>query len=625
MPETIDLCLDPVAAIFEPRQRLTVSEWAEAERWLSSEDSAEQGKWSNALAPYQTLPMDLLTSGSDYEQIVLMWAAQTGKSGGVIGNFLGYTIATDPGPIMVVQPRLEDAKAWSKDRLAPMLRDTPCLRGKVKDAWSRDAENNLLHKRFPGGSLTICGANSPAALAARSIRYLILDEIDRFPASAGTEGSPESLATKRTATFWNRKILKCSTPTTKGASAIERAYQASDQRSYWVPCPLCGEQQVLNFRRLEWAESTAADAQYRCSGCEQSIQHHQKAWMLSNGEWRAANPGSRIAGFWLSQLYSPFVSWGETAIEFLEAKASPETLRTFINTALCELWDDEKESRGNVDESQLMARCEVYSSEVPAGACTLTCGVDVQDNRIEAEVVGWGPGDESWSVDYRVLPGDPSGPAVWADLDEYLMQTWRHELGSNLKIMAACVDSGGHNTNAVYRFCSQRYGRRVFAIKGRAGAYPIWDRKPGRTGANHSVWHVGVDSAKATIMSWLRLMEAGPGCCHFPAGRTREYFEQMLSEYLKTEYRAGAPVRQWIRKKGREAEALDTRVYALSALEALKALGLRLEKQAELLAAPVPAAKPPVVPASSGPRRSAEEWMGGRGDNWFSEAWGGER
>ncbi len=583
--DAVDRCLDALAGVLEPPPRLTVSEWADTNRRLTSESSPEQGVWDTSRAPYQREMMDALSPYSPYERIVLMTSSQIGKTE-VLNNFIGYVIDRDPGPVLVVQPRVDDAKSWSKDRLAPMLKATPCLRGRVADVRTRDAENTVLHKRFTGGHITITGANSAAGLAARPIRYLLLDEVDRFPVSAGTEGDPVNLAVKRTAVFWNRKILMCSTPTTKNASRIETAFLASDQRRYWVPCPLCGDYQVLVFPRLEWPDGKPEHAQYRCEHCEGLIPHHKKPWMLANGEWRPENPDSKIAGFWINQLCSFAVPWGDTAAEFLEAKKSPETLRAFINTALGELWDDEGQTSSS--ETELMARCEIYGADIPAGVCLLTAGIDVQDDRLEVELVGWGPnGEESWSIDYRVLPGDPSGPQVWRDLDTYLLQPWITAGGARLQVYCACIDSGGHHTNSVYRYAAERFGRRIFAIKGIAGAQPVWPKQASRnTIARHPVWLIGVDSAKATVMARLKITDPqSAGYCHFPVGRNAEYFEQLLGEFLKTEYRRGAPVRTWLRKRGRRAEALDCRVYAFAALEALKSMGLRLDRHAHQVAA----------------------------------------
>jgi len=277
------------ADVLLPPPDLTVSQWADQNARLSSEFAAEKGEWRTDRAPYQRAVMDAMGPSSPYETVVMMWAAQSGKTS-LLGHFLGYIIDLDPGPVLLVEPREVDAEAFSKDRLAPMLRDTPCLRGKVADARSRDSNNTILHKKFLGGSITLAAANSPAGLAMRSIRYCLLDEVDRYPASAGSEGDPVNLAITRTANFWNRKVVLCSTPTTKGASRIEQAWLNSNQQSFWLPCPHCGAFQVLAWGNLVWPKDTPEKAEYRCKHCSKRISDWQKHQMLRAGEWRAARP-----------------------------------------------------------------------------------------------------------------------------------------------------------------------------------------------------------------------------------------------------------------------------------------------------------------------------------------------
>jgi phage terminase large subunit GpA-like protein len=603
----IDECLEQLAAAFEPPPRQTVSEWADQNRWLSSEASAEPGPWRTDRAPYQRAILDALTPNSPYERVVMMAAAQTGKSECLL-CLVGYIIDRDPGPMLVVLPRVEDGEAWSKDRLAPMLRHTPCLVGKVADVRTRDSNNRILHKQFQGGSITIAGANSPAGLAMRPIRYVLLDEVDRYPASAGTEGDPVSLAIKRSATWWNRKILLVSTPTVKGASRIESWWLRSNQSSYWVPCPECNGYQVLVWPNLEWPEGRPEEARYRCAHCGALIAPHRKAWMLARGEWRAANPKSKIAGFWISQLYSPWKEWPETAAEFLEAKhGGPETLRAFINTALGELWDDEAET--SVEVATLLNRRESFGARLPAGVCVLTAGIDLQVDRAELELVGWGRGEESWSIEYHVFPGDPSAPQLWQALDEYLKREWVHEYGISLPVAACAVDSGFH-TQAVYEFCRTRYGRRIFAIKGKSGPLPVWPKRPSRSTLGRTpLWIVGVDSAKSVILSRLKIEQPGPGYAHFPLERTEEWFEQLLSEVLVTSYARGVPVREWRRKKGVRGEVLDARTYAYAALCGLVSMGLRLDAEADRIAALRPVAAREDKPAAPVRKVLRSRWL----------------
>jgi phage terminase large subunit GpA-like protein len=583
--------------------------WADQNRRLSSEASAEAGEWRTDRAPYQRAILDALTPNSPYERVVFMSSSQVGKTE-CLNSFVGYIIDRDPGPVLIVLPRVEDGEAWSKDRLAPMLRDTPCLRGKVADVRSRDSDNRILHKKFAGGSLSIAGANSPAGLAMRPIRYVLLDEVDRYPASAGTEGDPVSLAVKRSATWWNRKVLLVSTPTVKGASRIESWWLKSNRSSFWVPCPQCGKFQILIWTNVEWPEGQPEQAQYRCEHCGVLIPSHRKSWMLARGEWRAANPKGRVAGFWINQLYSPWKEWSETAVEFLEAKAGgPETLRAFINTALGELWDDEAET--SVDMAMLLERRENFGPRLPAGVCVLTAGVDVQWDRVELDLVGWGRGEESWSIEYRVFPGDPSAPDVWRTLDEFLSRQWSHEYGLSLPVAACSVDSGFH-TQAVYDFCRTRYQRRVLAVKGKSGALPVWPRKPTRNTLNKTpLWIVGVDSAKSVIYGRLKIEQPGPGYSHFPKERDQEWFEQLLSETLVTTYSRGTPVREWRRKKGARAEVLDARVYAYAALCGLVSMGFRLDAEAERIEALRPMSGAEQKSTNTGPERKVlrSRWM----------------
>jgi len=390
----------------------------------------------------------------------------------VLLNFIAFIADIDPGPVLVVEPRTEDAKALSKDRVAPMFRATPALRGKIAPVKSRDSNNTTLHKVLASGAghLTFTGAISPSGLAMRPIRYALLDEVDRYPASAGTEGDPVSLAIQRTSEFQhNKKIVMASTPTIKGISRIELAWRESDQRDYFVPCPKCGHFQVLVFGDgtgpgLVWPEGKPAEAMYHCTGCQESIPHHQKAWMVERGEYRAANPSSGIPGFRVSQLISPKKSWGEIAVEFLAAKKSPETLKAFLNTVLAELWEETHEVA--TDAHALWNRCEPFEAEAPDGVALITAGVDVQADRLEMEIAGWGRDEESWSIAYHVIPGDVTRNEVWDHLEGLLLSEYLHASGLPMRIVATCIDCGFKDAT-VLRFTRDRYNRRVYATKGR--------------------------------------------------------------------------------------------------------------------------------------------------------------
>lgn len=557
----------------KPPPRLSISEWADEFRKLSPESSAEPGSWNTSRAEYQRGIMDAL-SDPTIETVVVMSSAQVGKTE-VLNNAVGYFISQDPSPMLVVQPTLDMAQTWSKDRLAPMLRDSPVLSGLVKDPRSRDSGNTTLHKIFPGGHVTACGANSPSSLASRPVRNVFCDEVDRYPVSAGSEGDPVSLAKKRATTFWNRKILLVSTPTNKGASRIETAYEESDQRKYHVCCPDCGHEQTLRWSQVKWDEDKPESAKYVCEDCGSLWSDAQRAKVIKLGRWIASKPTKKIAGFHLSALYSPWTPLEDGVRDFLEAKKQPATLRVWVNTFLGETWEEEGDQ---VDEYDLSKRAEDWDA-LPEDVLILTAGVDVQDDRLEVEIVGWGRDEESWSVDYKTIYGDPSAPIVWQDLDQFLSQTYEHELGDDLMVRATCVDSGGHHTQAVYKYCGAREGKRIFAIKGVGG-----DGKPivGKPSKNNigkiKLFPVGVDTAKHLLFSRFRIAEPGPGYCHFPIGRDEEYFKQLTAEKIATRYHKGFAKREFVKTRTRN-EALDVRVYAMAALSLLNVNLLSLAKQ----------------------------------------------
>lgn len=500
-------------------------------------------------------------------EIWVMKSAQVGWTE-ILNNVVGYFVDQDASPILLVQPTLEMAEAWSKDRLAPMIRDTAALRDRIADPKARDSGNTLLHKKFTGGHLTIAGANSPAGLASRPIRIVLFDEVDRFPASAGSEGDPISLGKKRSTTFWNRKMLAGSTPTIKGASRIEAGFEQGDQRYYFVPCTHCGEFQRLVWSQVRWPDGRPEMAAYVCQHCGVELHEGDKVEMLRTGEWRGSRPFNGIASFHISELYSPWSSWPEMAVSFLQAKRLPETLQTWINTALGETWEDKGET---LEPQGLAARVEPYTANaLPSGVLCLTAGVDVQDDRLEVTVWGWGEEEEAWRVEHSVLRGDPGSTALWAELDAVWRRRWRTDDGRALLVEAAAVDSGGHFTEQVYRYCAARKRFRIWAIKGVGGpGRLIWPKKASRGATLRvDVWAIGVDTAKEVLYGRLkRITQPGPGYLHFDADASEEYFRQLTSETLVHKVVQGRRVRMWKpRSSGIRQEALDCMVYAYAAL-----------------------------------------------------------
>lgn len=577
------------AAGLRPPPVLTVSEWADANRILPQKSSAEPGPWRTDRTPYLREPMDEMGATSDTEEVVLQWAAQLGKSEGLL-NVLGYYIDHSPGPLMHVQPTVELAKRFSRQRINPLVEDTPALRGRVAEVHTRDARASMLAKEFMGGVLIITGANSAVGLRSMPALLLELDEVDGYPQDVDNEGSPIDLAEARQTTFARRKRIKASTPALGGSSAIEAAYEASDQRRYYVPCPHCGEMQPLEFARLVWTRLGLApeDAVYLCRGCEQPIEERFKPAMLAHGEWRPENadgePGVR--GYHLNGLYSPlgWLSWGRIARRFVRVHKNPLKLRVFTNTVLAETWREKVEAP-EWERLHERAQAGLYAlGTVPRGGLVLTAGADVQKDRIVVEVVAWGRGKATWSVDYGVLPGDTAdlegGP--WKQLDELLARTYTHEDGAELPIRMLVVDSG-YNTQEVYSWCRRYPMNRVIAAKGVAKS-PLLVGTPSpvditmrgkRPVYGYKVWPVCGSIAKAELYGWLGLKAPGPGeplpagWCSFPS-YDADYFQQLTAEHLvQRRNRRGFVSLEWELIAGRENHILDCRVYARAAAAVL--------------------------------------------------------
>lgn len=548
-----------IAKVLAPPPRLKVSDWADRYRRLSSESSAEPGQWNTSRAEYQRGIMDALNDPST-ERVVLMTSAQVGKTE-ILLNAIGYYMDYDPSPIMVLQPTLDMAKTFSKDRLAPMLRDSPALKDKVGDPRSRDSDNTVLHKKFTGGHVTIVGANSPSSLASRPVRILLADEVDRYPPSAGEEGDPLSLAIKRTTTFWNRKMVFVSTPTIKGYSRIEQEYENSTREEWKVACPHCGE-----YQAFRWSQIRFDDGTMECPNCRSRFDEF--VWKRQPGKWvaREENQGSR--GFHLNELASPWRRWEEVIADFKKAKDSPELLKTWVNTSLGESWEE----KSDTDASLVMKRREQYMAQVPDEVLLLTCGVDVQDDRLELEVVGWSHGKESWGIAYQVFIGDTSQDPVWKQLDQYLQKEFTYADGTGIHITSTCIDSGGHRTSEVYKFCRAREHRRIFAVKGRGGEGIPFIGKPSRNNReNAALFVLGVDQGKATIISRLKINFEGDGYCHFPmkkeTGYNEDFFEGITSESMRIVTKKGIRKVTWVKRPGVRNEPLDCRNYATAAME----------------------------------------------------------
>lgn len=548
--------------------RLTISQWADKYRYLSPDASSEPGKYKTSRAEYQRGIMDAF-SDPQITKVVVMSSAQVGKTE-ILNNIVGYFIDQDPSTILNLQPTLEMAQTWSKDRLAPMVRDNPCLAKKVKNSKAKDSDNTILHKLFPGGHITMVGANSPAGLASRPIRIVLCDEVDRYPLSAGAEGDPVNLAIKRTTTYWNKKIGLFSTPTIKGISRIEKAFLEGDQRYFYIPCPHCGTLQRLKWGQVKYNKDEINKAYYECVHCGNHLNDADRYRAIAQGHWEAQAEFKGIASFHLNELYSPWRKLSDIVQDFINDKDSPDTLKTWVNTCLGETWEEAGES---LDPDSLEARTEDYK-KIPKNGLVLTAGVDVQDDRLEVEVTAWGKGEESWLIDYKKLYGDPDQPEVWQQLDDILASDYLHESGARLNISATCIDTGGHKTQSVYEYGRTRFTQKIYLIKGVGGEnIPIVGAiSKVKSGKNQKrivkLFPIGVDQAKGTIYARLKISSFGSGYMHFPRICDRGYFDSLTAEKLVTKFVKGFPKRTWEKIRPRN-EALDCRVYSYAALKIL--------------------------------------------------------
>lgn len=640
------------AKAFRPAPKISVPEWADTYRYLSTQSSNIGGRWRTSRFEVARGPMMAVTE-KGVERITAMVATQTLKTE-LILNVIGYFAHLDPCPMLVVQPKEDAIRNFSKERLAVMTRATPVLHDMTDDRV-RGGKDTLFYKEFAGGFLAMAYAGSPTELAMRAIRVTLLDEIDKYEGTK--EGDPVLLAEERTSTFRGRRLMvRVCSPTWEEDSRIAKSYSESDQRRPFMACPHCDHWQSLDFfKHVHWQKTEEgthfpATARIYCEQCgidpmtrkpiegREWEEHHrlravttegaikwyqtrpfeccdlpQEPLRTRNWEWSEENQvgyacctecGKRAvpnkhAGFQASKLYNPKNTVVELAETWCLAKDDPEAKQVFYNTQLGIPFALQAMKR--VETHYLTERREPFEFQVPPGVLVLTAGIDTQsggsvnEGRLECEVVGWGEGFESWSLDYRVFSGDPASPMIWKELDEYLLGRWLDSQKRPFRIEAACIDSGGHSTEAVYKFASARARRNVWAIKGRSemsGQWgPTWpapakyDPKKTRVGFRPII--IGVNSAKEAIREHLLVNEAGPGFAHFPKDRPPAYFDQLTAERLAYDHKQGRAVKKWIMQRGRANEALDARVYSYAALRGLMVTRkFTFARRAELLATP---------------------------------------
>ncbi|WP_223543952.1 phage terminase large subunit family protein [Pseudomonas sp. BF-B-28] len=566
----------------QPDPDLWIDQWAdEYMRIPRDAGAAEPGQYRTARTPYAREPMRCLSPAHPCKRVVTMVASQLMKTQ-IALNWIGGLIHMAPSNILTLLPSLGLAKRISS-RIGKTIKATPVLRERVAANRSRDARNTMDTKEFEGGSLYVTTAGSAANLSELSARYIYGDEVDRWVVDVGEEGDPIELAETRGSTFGrNAKFYFSSSPTIRGASRIADLFETSDQRFYYVPCPNCGHMQVLEWERLHYS-ADCQRAHYECAGpdCDVLIEEHHKGEMLAKGEWRAHAQGDgETVGFNLNALYSPpgWTGWAALAKQFEKAKTAMsrgdlEPMQVFYNTRLAKVWDSAQEQT-KADVLMARARLETYGlGSMPFAVLMLTASVDVQANRLEFMVVGWGAGMERWIIDYQVIWGDPSDERTWSVLDDKLKARYPHPCGADLTIRAAGIDSGGNHTEEVYQFCRLRRWRNIFAVKGASkSGRPVIAQRPSmmdvtwkglteRKGVE--LWFIGTDTAKDWIYNRYPV-EDGPGALHFANDLPDDFFAQCVAERKVTRYIKGYKKIEWVKGKAERNEALDLMVYSLA-------------------------------------------------------------
>jgi phage terminase large subunit GpA-like protein len=611
-PSFVPAVLARVRQGWLPPPELKVSEFADAHIIVTSGPLAGT-RWQTAFAPYQRGILDAFHE-TGVQIVVVRGSSQWGKTSCAVA-VAAYHMAHDPCPILVVEPTVDPmALDFGKNRLEPLIEATPILRETVGKKRAKTGSNTTLSKSFKGGQVNIGGANSAASLAARSVRLLILDEIDRYPPELPGEGSTLRVAMKRTQAYTRRRrIMMLSSPTIEDGP-IDSWFKRGDQRYYFVPCPSCGHMHRFEWRLVRWVDDDPTTARLHCPECDYGITDAERVAILSKGEWHASNPGRRdktVVSFHLWEAYSPLSSLSEIVGTFLSAREKQKAgdkseMHTWQNTTLGE--PVERDGGERIEPDSLLARRETYLGEdieVPAGACCLTMGVDTQDDRLELLVFAWGPGEESWVVDRATLPGDTSQPEPWAQLDEVLDQQYRHPSGQRLMIQSICIDSAGHRTTMVYDYADKKASRRVYAIIGRDGQRPIVSspspKRWGRQQRQVPLYTVGVDAAKSLFMSRLKLTEKGPGYVHLPVADwcDQELVNQLTSEKLVTKWHKGVPTQVWRKLRPRN-EMLDCSVYATAALRLLNPKLVQMLEQLNRSARDQAPKPPKSVPSGGG-------------------------
>ncbi len=562
--------------MFRPPSDDSVSEWADHNRIIVGKSAPEPGPWRTDRAPYQKEIMDSF-SDRGIRDITMMFCAQAGKTN-LIMNMMGYVIDIKPSSCLFVMPRDDDIISFSKERLTPTIEATPVLNEKVYGG----NDSTLLYKNFPGGFIAMAGAMSPAGLKSRPIENLFMDEIDGYPPSAGVEGDPVSLARKRTQNYPFAKRVLTSTPTVKQTSRIYKEFLHGTREEWEVQCAHCGEYSQIIFDDIQFKKTESVDinggkeyevesAVWCCPKCHGIMQEYEVK--RAPAKWVAYNPKALSQGhrsFHLNAFISPWSDWKDECKKFLDAKDDPEMLKTFYNLELG-LPFERKESTTLPDI--LYARREHYNAEVPNGVLIIAIGVDTQDDRFEYEVRGWGRDEESWGIQYGVIPGSPREDSTWALLDDVIDRKWHMENGKTMQALVTFVDAGGHFYDAVTERCAERRMKRVFPIRGdNKDTGPLMHRAQ-KTKNGLKAYFLNVYVGKRAVLYNAARKKPGPYYMHFPdnedAGYDERYFKGLISEKTDMVKQRGVWVEKWVKIVERN-EPLDCANYNRCAFKSIK-------------------------------------------------------
>jgi phage terminase large subunit GpA-like protein len=587
---------EALAALIPP-PRLSLAQWIETHLVLPAGVSAQPGRVR--LWPFQYGIANAI-SDPEIERVTIVKPVRVGATT-LFSATVGSFVANEPAPLLVLLPTEADCRDYVVSDLEPIFEATPALAGLLAQDIS-DVRNTILSRRFPGGSLKIVAAKAPRNLRRHNVRVLLVDECDAMEST--TEGDPLTLAERRTLSFPDRKIVLASTPTLLQTSAILRAYAASDQRQFEIPCVDCGSFTFLQWRHIEWRQNQPETAAFRCPHCKELIAERHKAAMVERGVWRATAPDVKgHAGFLLNSLVSPHVnaSWDKLVAEFLRVKDHADQLQVFCNTIWAEGWSAGDDAPPIHELAALASPMSL--ANIPAEVLWLCSGADVQGDRIECSTVGFDADDNWYVLDHRILPGSPLRDDVWHDLGDLLAERYPHPSGGTLGRDATCIDAGdGNTTDRVLSFCAGHRARfRVIPTKGMDGAgRPALT--PTKSARSRSLMVLGTDPLKQRLYTRL---ERRTGI-HFSDDLPEAYYDQLLSERPVVRYARGQPHRIFERYAGKLAEALDCMVYALAARTAIGSNAVR--RTDELAGRPVAPPMPTVI-------RSA--WMDSLGQRGY--------